>query len=82
MKRRITRLAAAFMLASITGVAGADGMGGFDQPYSNAGNTFGHGAWGNGSGTALPVPSSGSNNGPSFETPYQSGVGLFGTGFW
>jgi len=59
-----------------------DSMGGFDKAYTNRGNAFGHGLWGNGGGTALPVPDRGSDFGFYYGQPYDGGATLFGTGFW
>ncbi|MCC6920783.1 MAG: hypothetical protein IT548_16415 [Alphaproteobacteria bacterium] len=83
---RISRLLAAtvFTLGCATfGPATAqDSMGGFDKAYTNRGNAFGHGLWGNGRGTALPVPDRGSDFGFYYGQPYDGGATLFGTGFW
>lgn len=59
-----------------------DSMGGFDRAYTNRGNSFGHGYWGNGRGTALPVPDRGTDFGFYYGQPYDGGATLFGTGFW
>jgi len=71
--------------ACLAGAAAAqDAMGGFDRPYTNAGNVFGKGAWGDGSGTATPLPDPGAEYGMYYDQPYSgsSGSNLFGSGFW
>jgi len=59
-----------------------DSMGGFDRAYTNRSNSFGHGLWGDGRGTALPVPDRGTDFGFYYGQPYDGGATLFGTGFW
>ncbi len=71
------------ILGAATGSAFAqDAMGGFDQPYTNSGNAFGKGAWGDGRGTAIPLPDQGPSYGFYYGQPYSGGSNLFGTGFW
>ncbi|BCW88330.1 hypothetical protein sos41_14690 [Alphaproteobacteria bacterium SO-S41] len=77
----------ALSLVASLGMAGSalaqDAMGGFDQPYTNEGNVFGKGAWGDGRGTAIPLPSPGPSYGFYYGQPYSGGgSNLFGTGFW
>jgi hypothetical protein len=59
-----------------------DAMGGMDRPYTNSGNVFGKGAWGDGSGTAMPLPDANGEYGLYYDQAYSAGSNLFGTGFW
>jgi hypothetical protein len=68
--------------AAIIPAQGQDSMGGFDRAYTNRSNNFGHGLWGDGRGTALPVPDRGTDFGFYYGQPYDGGATLFGTGFW
>ncbi|MFT3811503.1 MAG: hypothetical protein QM698_16445 [Micropepsaceae bacterium] len=70
--------------ACLAGTAAAqDALGGFDRPYTNSGNVFGKGAWGDGSGTAVPLPDPSPEYGLYYDQAYASGSAtLFGTGFW
>lgn len=82
---RIAPLALALVAAALAGTGAGyaqDAMGGFDQPYTNAGNAFGKGAWGDGRGTAIPLPDPGPTYGFYYGQPYSGGTNLFGTGFW
>ena len=78
---RIASLAL-ILFAGAGSAAAFDSLGGFDRPYSNDGRAFGHGAWGDGNGTALPLPGPRAALGFSYERPYGAGDTLFGTGFW
>lgn len=82
--RHLRSTAIAIVLGLATGgtAAAQDSMGGFDQAYTNGGNVFGHGAWGDGSGTAIPLPDPQIEYGFYFGRPYDGGNNLFGTGFW
>ena len=77
---------AALVLAGLAAGAGSaaayDSLGGFDQPYSNDGNVFGKGAWGDGRGTAIPLPDPAPSYGFYYGQPYSGRGNLFGTGFW
>lgn len=74
---------AACLGSCLAGAAVAqDALGGFDRPYTNSGNVFGKGAWGDGSGTAMPLPDPDAEYGIYYDQPYSGGSNLFGTGFW
>jgi len=79
---RLATAAAALALACAATASAQDSMGGFDRAYTNRSNNFGHGLWGDGRGTALPVPDRGTDFGFYYGQPYDGGATLFGTGFW
>ena len=69
--------------AALAGAAAAqDALGGMDRPYTNSGNVFGKGAWGDGSGTSMPLPDPNPEYGMYYDQAYSSGSNLFGSGFW
>jgi hypothetical protein len=84
LNMHIARRIAFVALAGLTaGTALAqDGMGGFDRPYTNDRNLFGHGAWGDGQGTSIPLPRRDRGFGMSYDQPYNPRSNLFGSGFW
>lgn len=82
--RKITIAASAALAFLSFGAVAQDSLGGFDQPYTNAGNLFGKGYWGpDGNGLAVQPPQTCAGNcgGFVYGQPYQSSS-LFGSGFW